>query len=115
MITKLFHYLIIHVFAAENDFRDVYRAVVHIKANYYQLGVELGLPVGELQAIRRAYAQDIDQALTETMLVWLMWRYNVEKYGPPTWRRLVEAISSRAGGCNHALALEVASEHPVGR
>ena len=36
----------------------------------------------------------------------------VERFGKPTWRRLVEAVEDRVGGNNHALALKIAAEHP---
>ena len=39
--------------------------------------------------------------------------YNqVERFGKPTWRRLVEAAEDPAGGNNHGLALKIAAEHP---
>lgn len=100
--------------SAEDDFRDVFRKVVSLKANYYTFGVELGLPVQELDTIRRAFHQSIDQAFTEVLLVWLRHRYKVEKYGPPTWRKLVEAVDSQTGGNNHALAKDIASKYPPG-
>ena len=36
----------------------------------------------------------------------------VERFGKPTWRRPVEAVEDRVGGNNHALALQIAAEHP---
>ena len=48
------------------------------------------------------------------LLVWLKHSYNVDKHGPPTWRRLVEAVDKEAGGNNHALAEKIASNHPAG-
>ena len=83
-----------------------------IKATYFQLGVELGLPAGELDAIRKEFA--IDQAFNEVILRWLRQKYNVERFGPPTWKRLVEAVESPIGGNNPALALEIVSKHPTG-
>ena len=39
--------------------------------------------------------------------------YNqVERFGKPTWRRLVEAVKDPVGGNNHALAQKIAAEHP---
>ena len=95
--------------AGERDFYHVYRELVTIKANYYQLGIGLGLPPGELQAIQRG-AQHVDQGLAEVLLAWLR---NVGVFGPPTWRRLVEAVNSTAGGSNPALAKAIAEKHPV--
>ena len=36
----------------------------------------------------------------------------VEQFGEPTWRRLVKAVENRVGGNNHALARNIAAEHP---
>ena len=102
------------MYTAEEDFRDVLKEVISLKANYYTFGIELGLPVQELDTIRRAFNQNIDQAFTEVLLVWLRHRFKMEKYGPPTWRRLVEAVDSQAGGNNHALAKAIASKYPPG-
>ncbi|MCG8622142.1 MAG: hypothetical protein MJE68_09135, partial [Proteobacteria bacterium] len=53
--------------AAEDDFHEVYHELENIKARYYQLGIALGLPPGELEAIRRAHSQDMEQALTQVL------------------------------------------------
>lgn len=83
-----------------------------IKAKYYQVGVELGLLPGELDAIQKECPQDIDQAFNKVILTWLRQLYDVARFGPPTWQRLFEAISSPAGGNNHALAMGIARKHP---
>ena len=83
---------------------------MNIKAGYYQLGIELGLPPRELEAIRRTHSQDVAQALTQVLLIWLMQQYNVEKFGCPTWQRLREAVDSPSGGNNHALAEKIAEK-----
>ena len=36
----------------------------------------------------------------------------VERFGKPTWRRLVEAVEDRVGGNNPALVQTIAREHP---
>ena len=89
----------------------MYGEVVNIQSSYYQFGIQLGLPLQEMDAIKRAYQLDIPQAFTEVLRVWLRHRYNVEKYGPPTWCGLVEAVDSPAGGNNHALAKTIAEHH----
>ena len=47
-------------------------------------------------------------------VTWLQGSYNVQKFGPPTWRMLVKAVDSPAGGNDHNLAKKIASNHPVG-
>jgi len=36
----------------------------------------------------------------------------VERFGKPTWRRLVEAVEDHVGGNNRALAQRIARDHP---
>ena len=74
----------------------------------------LGLPATELEAIQQVYEKDISRCLTEVLLLWLRQQYDVKSLGPPTWRRLVEAVDSTTGGNNHKLAKEIASRHPRG-
>ena len=92
----------------EDDFREVFRCTVHLKTCYYELGRELGLPPQELQD------KPVGDPLTGVLLAWLSQRYDTERYGVPTWRRLVEAVDNPAGGNNHELAKTIASKHPTG-
>ena len=96
----------------ETDFRDVCRELVSIKGRYYQLGVELGVLPGELDAIKKEYAQDIDQAFNEVVLRWLRQRYDVARFGLPTWKRLIEAVRNPVGADNPALAMDIMAKHP---
>ena len=84
-----------------------------IIAEYYKFGISLRLKPGELQAIRKSCGQDVDQAFTDVLLAWLRQRYNIAKYGPPTWRMLVRAVDSPAGGNNPALALTIVGNHAI--
>jgi hypothetical protein len=93
----------------------VYSEVVGIQSNYYQFGIQLGLPLREIEAVQKAFRQDIPQAFTEVLQIFLKHRYNIQEYGPPTWRKLVEAVDSPAGGNNHALAKKIAEHHPVNK
>lgn len=99
---------------AESDLREVCEEVGSIKCRYYNFGVVLGLPAIELEAIQRVFEKDITICLTKVLLLWLRQKYNVKSLGPPTWRRLVEAVDSSTGGDNHKLAKEIASRHPRG-
>ena len=37
----------------------------------------------------------------------------MERFGEPTWRRLVEAVEDSVGGNDSALAQKIARQHPV--
>ena len=84
-----------------------------LQSVYYPLGQSLRLDIDELKAIRDT-SPNADQALEEVILLWLKKKYNVEKYGPPTWRMLVEAVDRKRGGNNHELAKKIASKYPSG-
>ena len=92
----------------------MYQEVQKLESSYYKFGIGLGLPVQELDKIRRVFPQDIEQAFIEVLKTWLRHCYNTKKHGPPTWRRLVEAVDSPAGGNDHALAKDIASLHSTG-
>ena len=96
---------------ADDDLHEVYHELVSIKARYYQLGIALGLPPGELEAIQQAHSHNVAQALTQVLLIWLRQRYNFEKFGRPIWQKLREAVDSPSGGENPALAEKIAEKH----
>ena len=78
-------------------------------AGCYQLGMALGLLPWKLEIIRERNPNNIRQAFDEMLLAWLRWEYDYEKHGPPTWRKLVEAVNQD----NRALAVDIAKKHPL--
>ena len=103
-----------YYYVGEDDFHDVYQEVFTLAPNYYKLGVGLGLPVTELNKVKKGYSQDLDQAFSEILLIWLRHSYDTHRHGAPTWQRLVEAIDNPAACNSHALAIKIASNHPTG-
>ena len=99
-----------------DDLIDVKEAVLSIPSLYYPLGQSLRLNIADLRSIRDKYGNepDAEQALEDVLLLWLDKKYNTDKFGPPTWRQLVEAVDRKGGGNNHQLAKEIASKHPTG-
>ena len=89
--------------------------VVSIQSRYYSLGRSLGLKIPVLKSIRDKYPSpsESEQALEDVLLLWLDKKYNVEKFGPPTWRMLVRAVDMESGGNHHELAKQIASRHPA--
>ena len=94
----------------EDDLINVLEAVLPIKSVYFSLGQCLGLPLTVLESIRKAES-DAEQALSDTLKLWLQQKYDTERFGPPTWRMLVEAVDKEAGGNNNKLAKKIASNH----
>ena len=83
---------------------------------FFSLGQALRLQDTDLREICDKYPNesDAERALEKVILLWLQKKYNVEMFGPPTWKTLVEAIDRKRGGNNHKLAKEIASKHPAG-
>ena len=79
------------------------------------VGRSLMLKTADLKLVQETYPNesDTEQALSDILELWLQQKYNVERFGPPTWRMLVEAVDRKAGGNNHDLAKEIASDHPA--
>ena len=100
----------------EDDLPDVLEEVHFIKSAYLPLGQWLRLTNDDLKDIREAYPDEsmANQALKDVLLLWLNQKYKVERFGPPTWRMLVEAVDKKTGGNNHELAKQIASNHPIG-
>ena len=90
--------------------------VVSIKSLYFSLGRSLRLEIDDLKKVREAYSSESDDesALTDVLLLWLHQKYNVERFGQPTWKMLVEAVNKKTGGNDHDLAKKIASHHPAG-
>ena len=90
--------------------------VLPIKSMYFALGRALRLKNANLQAIRTKYPSesDFELALNDVLLLWLEQQYTVDRFGPPTWRMLVEAVDKESGGNNHELAKKIALKHPAG-
>lgn len=90
--------------------RDVSDEVSSLKPVYFQLGIALGVPPSEIEAIKNSYYHNPEQALTEVLLKWLRGRSTASNVMPPTWQSLVKAVDSPT--CNsHLLAQDIASRH----
>lgn len=80
------------------------------------LGRALRLFPEELLSIEAKYLDesDTEKALNDVLLHWLYHQsYNVKRFGPPTWRMLVEAVNHPFGGRNNEVARKIALNHPA--
>ena len=82
-----------------------------VESRYYYIG--MGLRVNEkcMDEIEDKFGSDPCKALWKVVSAWLQQKYDVARFGPPTWRMLVD---NRAGGNDHQLAEKIALEHPTG-
>ena len=89
-----------------DDFNDIYMKISSdVNVDFR---IALGLPPEDTDEARR---EKKSQRVINALKSWLKHNYNFERYGLPTWRRLVQAVASPAGGNNRRLANEIASEH----
>ena len=87
-----------------------------MRTAYHPLGLSLRLQKSDLENIRDKYPGETnaEQALEDVLLLWLDQKYNVKKFGAPTWRILVVAIARKGGGNDPQLAQDIALKHPAG-
>ncbi len=76
---------------AATEFKDVYNEMFEARAKWRQIGIQLGLTTGDLEAFSKKY-HDPDN-LIESVLDW--WFRNNEN---PTWAVLIEALRSQSVG-----------------
>ena len=78
---------------------------------WLSVGLMLGVPYHRLEACEME--DTLNQRMTMMITEWLSRRYDTHIFGEPSWRRLVEVIASRAGGCHKYLATQLAKQYPV--
>ena len=85
---------------SERDLRRVRDFLFSVQLKWYDIGIELDIPVRELNLIKRKYNDDPGDCLREMVIVWLQSFEN-----PPTWKALTGALNARAVN-ERALATE---------
>ena len=110
--------IIIIINADEDDLTDIMEEVLDVKSVWFEFGCSLRLRSDDLEDICKKYPnesdRDVKRALNNVLRLWLKKKYNVEKFGPPTWRMLVEAVNKKSGGNNYELAKQISLNHPAG-
>jgi len=101
-------------FTGEQDLFDIESITIEVAARWKHIGDTFRLSPGTLETIRVNHS-DAESCLREVILRWLRKSgYDHQLYGPPTWRWVVEAVGSPAGGNNPELARRIADQHPKG-
>ena len=97
----------------DDDLFDVKSELTPVATNWKSIGIALRLKSAELNGIQASNSGDLTACLTSMVTEWLKRNYNVERFGEPTWKRLVEAVGDPAGGADKALARNIARRHKV--
>ena len=97
-----------------SDIFDVTSELSPIAANWKSVGAALQVKFDVLESIDTRCTGNPRACLSGMVKEWLKRNYNVEKYGEPTWQRLVEVVVHPAGGANSALARDISRRHKAG-
>ena len=98
-------------FVVEDNLYDVVEELTPLAAKWKAIGRALRLKSGDLDRIEFAHPGRPRECLSDVILMWLKKNYRVEKYGQPTWQKIVEIVANSAGGDDAARAKIIASKH----
>ena len=103
-----FSSLYIYIVYLEKDcLRTVLDSISTLKAEWFNLGVALGLSHDTLRAIECNWPKDAQRCLTETVIAWLDMKDNSQ----PSWQSLVSTLGSPSVN-RIEIATMIAAEHP---
>ena len=103
----------VSVSAGQDDLLDVLEYLVNKQGKCYEIGSALKLDKDRLARIQSEYPDDTTRALIMIISDWLMWNYNTEWHGYPTWKVFAKAVKSPFGGNDTQLAEKIAKDHPL--
>jgi len=99
-----------HFGTDEDDLIDTIKVLTDVAAKWRNIGIFLRIRPSQLETIQvQGYTPM--ESMREMLITWLQRNYNVERFGEPTWKKLVEVVSHSAGGGNPSLAMEIARRH----
>lgn len=102
------HYISIHI--APETLTGIVALLDPVATHWDSIGIFLGIPYEDIQRWRLEHS--IVDRLTRMVEGWLERKHDVEEFGEPTWRLLVEAVATMSGGNNQRLAAKIAKKHP---
>ncbi len=94
-----------------DDFLDVIEELTPIKSKWRSIGAGLRLKPGKLDEIEAKRHGAPTECLLDVVSSWLNKEYNWQRFGEPTWRRIVEVVEHSAAGGSPETALSIAKRH----
>lgn len=91
--------------------QDVRKEVNSLAGHWDGVACCLGLTKDSVCTIKLKCRGDPSRCLDEVIDNWLKQNYNCDKFGLPSWRRLVSAVADDSGGKNRALAKTIAKKY----
>ena len=90
-----------------DDWNDVILVCSSLAPHWEELCAFFCLPLGTSDAIKEKYPNKELSCLNEALKLWIIQKYKTKKYGPPTWKMLLNAI----GKIDENLFRKLAKEH----
>ena len=109
-MTKLFAITCI-IIEDEEDANIVFKAIREKAAKYAEIGRDFGLAPSTIESIKENHPGDNAGALQDVIKTWVRQDFNTEKFGLPSWQKVVEVIS----GFGKLLAKKIAKDHLTGK
>ena len=92
--------------SAKESLRTILESISTLTAEWFNLGVALGLSYDTLKTIESNYPRDARRCQTEMVIAWLQMKDNSQ----PSWQSLASALSSPSVG-RIEIATLIAAEH----
>ena len=89
----------------------MHKALLPVTSRWREIGLGLRLKSRLLTDVGKAYFGDPSTCLSMTISYWLEGEYNTERFGKPTWKKVVEVVGDPAAGNDPSLACQIAREH----
>ena len=93
------------------DLQEVRSQLMEVEVKWLNIGLELGITYPELEKIKTNNSNDVTNCLTAMLIDWLKGSYDTSRYGEPSWQKLSEAVSKKAGGDNPRVANRILQQH----
>ncbi len=93
-----------HAHLTVNDFKAVTNSLWPIRSKWQQLGVELDLELGDLDAIKKDHHGQCDECFAAMLQKWL------QSTAEPTWQKLCAALREPTVD-NEGLSMDIAKLH----
>ena len=102
-------------YIAAGNIDEVMGEVITIAESWQKMLIFLHLPSLVKSTIAATNPTDPSACLRTVIVLWLQREYDVEQYGPPSWRALVQAVADPAGGNDTELAESIAEKYSGAR
>ena len=95
----------------DEDWNDVSVESRSLAAKWEELSASLGLSKADIDGIRENRPRDSAGCWSDALSLWIKQNYSTQRFGLPSWRRLIEAVAM----VDRRLCKQLAAKHPLGK